>query len=268
MASNSKIMLLFLLASLLTCACSEQLFSCLSSGGVTNFSTYDAPSYLHLLDHSIQNPRYAAPSINKPYAVILPENTQQVATAIRCSRAGSWDIRLRSGGHSFEGMSSVSDTPFVIIDMMNLNHITLDLESETAWVEAGVTIGELYHAIGTSSSHYAFSAGICPTVGTGGHISGGGYGMLSRKFGLAADNVVDAILIDADGRIFDRETMGEDVFWAIRGGGGGNWGAVVSWKIRLLKSTGNRFCIPFLPNRVTNPVRGVMEQMAICSTRT
>ncbi|XP_058075654.1 reticuline oxidase-like [Magnolia sinica] len=235
MATKNKIILLFALASLLTCACSEQLLSCLSSDGVTNFSTYDAPRYLHLLDHSIQNLRYAIPSINKPYAVILPESTQQVVTAIQCSRAGLWDIRLRSGGHSFEGLSSVSDMPFVIIDMMNLNHVTVDLESETAWVEAGATLGEVYHAIGTSSNHYAFSAGICPTVGSGGHISGGGYGPLARKYGLAADNVVDAVLVDADGRVLNRETMGEEVFWAIRGGGGGNWGVVVSWKIQLLK---------------------------------
>ncbi|KAF3633525.1 putative DEAD-box ATP-dependent RNA helicase 16-like [Capsicum annuum] len=75
---------------------------------------------------------------------------------------------------------------------------------------------------------------VCPTVGVGGHFSGGGYGMMSRKFGIAADNIIDAKLIDANGKIQDRESMGEDLFWAIRGGGGTSFGLIVSWKVKLL----------------------------------
>ncbi|PHU12378.1 hypothetical protein BC332_19308 [Capsicum chinense] len=75
---------------------------------------------------------------------------------------------------------------------------------------------------------------VCPTVGVGGHFSGGGYRMMSRKFGIAADNIIDAKLIDANGKIQDRESMGEDLFWAIRGGGGTSFGLIVSWKVKLL----------------------------------
>ncbi|KAF5176440.1 Reticuline oxidase [Thalictrum thalictroides] len=117
---------------------------------------------------------------------------------------------------------------------MNLNGISIDLDTQTAWVESGATLGEIYHAIGKSSNVLGFSAGYCPTVGSGGHISGGGYGMMSRKYGLAADNVVDALLVDANGLVLDRKSMGEDVFWAIRGGGGGVWGAVYAWKLQLV----------------------------------
>ncbi|RCV29952.1 hypothetical protein SETIT_6G055200v2 [Setaria italica] len=80
----------------------------------------------------------------------------------------------------------------------------------------------------------AFPGGTCSTLGLGGFVSGGGFGLLSRKHGLAADNVLDETLVDAGGRALTRATMDADVFWAIRGGGGGSWGVVYSWKLRLV----------------------------------
>jgi hypothetical protein len=80
-----------------------------------------------------------------------------------------------------------------------------------------------------------FQTGLCPSVGIGGHISGGGFGTLFRKHGLAADHVVDAYLIDVNGRIFNRKSMGEDVFWAIRGGSAASFGVILAWKIRLVR---------------------------------
>ncbi|XP_058074188.1 berberine bridge enzyme-like D-2 [Magnolia sinica] len=235
MESQTSLHFILLLGCLLMCACREDLLTCLSQGGVTNITTSYNPDFLHFLDSSNQNLRVSKPFLNKPIAVVFPENKYQVQTVIRCSRQGSWEIRLRSGGHSFEGLSSVADGPFVIIDLMNLNRVTVDLESETTWVEGGATLGQLYNAIATASNRHGFSGGVCPTVGTGGHISGGGYGTLIRKYGVAADNVVDAVLVAADGQLLDRKSMGKEVFWAIRGGGGGNWGVVVAWKIRLLE---------------------------------
>uniref|UniRef100_J3MQJ5 FAD-binding PCMH-type domain-containing protein n=1 Tax=Oryza brachyantha TaxID=4533 RepID=J3MQJ5_ORYBR len=124
---------------------------------------------------------------------------------------------------------------------MNLNRVRVNSVSATAWAETGATLGELYYAVGRSSqsSSLAFSGGSCSTIGLGGVISGGGFGLLSRKFGLAADNVLDAVLIDPNGRILDRSSMGEDVFWAIRGGGGGSWGVVYAWKLRLVPVPNN-----------------------------
>jgi FAD/FMN-containing dehydrogenase len=218
---------------------------CLDTHKIKNFTVFPynehdqsfAYNYYKILNFSIQNLRFAEPNIPKPIAIVLPESLEQLQKSVACCRENSLGIRVRSGGHSYEGTSSVADdgTLFVIIDMMNLNNVRVDIKTETAWVEGGATLGETYYAISQASDAYGFSAGSCPTVGVGGHIGGGGFGLLSRKYGLAADNVVDALLVDANGRLLDRETMGEDVFWAIRGGGGGLWGIVYAWKIQLLK---------------------------------
>ncbi|XP_058085596.1 berberine bridge enzyme-like D-1 [Magnolia sinica] len=236
---------LFIFISLLTPSLAEftNFISCLNSNDVKNFTLQPRPdndpssTYYTLLQISIQNVRFAQPTFPKPLAIILPNTKEQLAGAIICCRQQeTLAIRIRSGGHSYEGLSSVADeTPFVIIDMMNINHVAVNVGSLTAWVEAGATLGETYHAIATLSSSHGFPAGSCPTVGSGGHIGGGGFGLLSRKYGLASDNVIDAILIDGDGQFLDRKGMGEDVFWAIRGGGGGTWGVLYAWKIKLVE---------------------------------
>ncbi|OWM63762.1 hypothetical protein CDL15_Pgr006024 [Punica granatum] len=144
-------------------------------------------------------------------------------------------MKIRSGGHDYEGISYYSlSTPFFILDMLNLRSIEVDVGSETAWVQAGATLGEVYYRIAEKSRTHGFPAGVCPTVGVGGHFSGGGYGNMMRKYGLSVDNIVDAQMVDVNGRLLDRESMGEDLFWAIRGGGGASFGVILAYKINLV----------------------------------
>ncbi|CAN0906691.1 Tetrahydroberberine oxidase [Linum grandiflorum] len=210
-----------------------------SSAGHSNLIyTPNSNLYSSVLQSSIRNQRFNTTHSSRkhPIAIITPHTVSQIQSAVFCSRNhGGLRLRVRSGGHDFEGLSYVSSSePFLLIDLIHFRNVTVDVPTNSAWVQAGAVLGEVYHAIASASPNLAFPAGICPTVGVGGHISGGGYGMLLRKYGTAADNILDAQLVDARGRVLDRAAMGEDVFWAIRGGGGNTYGIVVSWKLNLV----------------------------------
>ncbi|PPR88879.1 hypothetical protein GOBAR_AA31799 [Gossypium barbadense] len=176
-----------------------------------------------------------ANATHKPMAIVAALHESHVQAAVICAKESGLLVRIRSGGHDYEGLSFSSSVPFVIIDLSNLRSIKIDMKTETAWVQAGATTGELYYRIAEKSNVHAFPAGVCTTLGIGGHFTGGGYGNMLRKFGLSIDNVVDAQLINAKGRILNRKSMGEDVFWAIRGGGGTSFGIILSWKIKLVR---------------------------------
>ncbi|XP_078149899.1 berberine bridge enzyme-like D-2 [Carex rostrata] len=238
-----------------------QLSSCLLSKNIKNFtyrSNSSSSPYIKLLTFSIQNLRYSLPSNPKPAIIIFPLSEYELQYAILCLRQSSLTIRVRSGGHSYEGLSYTTsyNTSFGIIDLTNLNSVQVDPSSATAWVEAGATVGEIYYNVAVKSNGtLGFPAGTCATIGSGGHISGGGYGFLSRKYGLAADNVLDVSFIAPNGTVMNRSQMDEDVFWAVRGGGGGSWGIVYKWKLQLVH----------VPNQVTwfnNYKSGLIEPLA------
>ncbi|KAE8722065.1 FAD-binding Berberine family protein [Hibiscus syriacus] len=192
------------------------------------------PSYESVLDASIWNLRFNSTDTPKPLVIVTPTKISHVQATIYCSRKHGLQTRTRSGGHDYEGLSFVAKVPFVIVDLVNFRAVEVDVENRVAWVQSGAILGELYYRIAEKSRALAFPGGIFHTIGVGGHISGGGFGLLFRKYGTAADNVIDAQFIDVEGRILDRKSMGEDLFWAIRGGGGGSFGIVLAWKLCLV----------------------------------
>ncbi|KAL7145591.1 hypothetical protein ABFS83_07G095000 [Erythranthe nasuta] len=201
----------------------------------TNVYTPINSSYTPTLQFSIRNPRFRSSATANPQVIITPVNETQIPDIVHCAKYTGLQIRTRGGGHDYEGVSYQSPIPFVMVDLIKMREIVINREEETAWVQAGATLGELYYRISQTSRTLAFPAGGCFTVGVGGHISGGGYGALIRKFGIAAEHVVDARIIDVNGRILDRKSMGEELFWAIRGGGGGSFGIVSAWKMQLVR---------------------------------
>ncbi|CAI8584716.1 unnamed protein product [Vicia faba] len=202
----------------------------------TTVYTPSEPSFKTLLDSLAMNLRCLAPSVPKPEFIFTPSQDSHVQASVICSKKLGIHLRVRSGGHDYEGLSYVSEieTPFIVIDLIKLRGINVDTKTNTAWVQSGATIGEVYYKIYEKSSILGYPAGLCTSLGVGGHITGGAYGTLMRKYGLGVDNVLDALIVDANGKILDRKAMGEELFWAIRGGGGGSFGVLVWWKIKLV----------------------------------
>ncbi|KAL2494358.1 FAD-binding Berberine family protein [Forsythia ovata] len=199
------------------------------------FYTQSAQSYWPILQSTLRNRRFNSSDASKPRYIITPHNSDHIRGAVMCSKRFNLDLRVRSGGHDYEGLSYLDRRgPFVLLDLGQFRKIDVNVTDKTAWVEAGASLGEVYYNIANKSGTLAFPSGLCRSVGVGGHISGGGQGTLMRKYGLAADNVIDALIVKANSTLLDRKGMGEDVFWAIRGGGAASFGVVVSWKLKLV----------------------------------
>ncbi|KAB1206614.1 Tetrahydrocannabinolic acid synthase [Morella rubra] len=239
------IILLFAISSANSEPALDEFFRCLSNNSSPFYPVSEAiytpndASFLSVLNSYVKNLRFSTPATPKPLAIVAARHQSHVQATVICANRHGLEIRVRSGGHDYEGLSYVSSMPFIVLDMFNLSVIHIDIEAETAWVQAGATTGELYYRIAEKSRVHAFPAGVCPTLGTGGHFSGGGYGNLMRKYGLSVDNIIDAQIVSVHGTILNRESMGEDLFWAIRGGGGSSYGVILSWKIKLVPVPAN-----------------------------
>ncbi|XP_010478500.1 PREDICTED: berberine bridge enzyme-like 7 isoform X2 [Camelina sativa] len=194
-------------------------------------------SYSSVLESNIRNLRFNTSNTPKPFLIIAATHESHVQAAVTCGKHHNLQMKIRSGGHDYDGLSYVthSGKPFFVLDMFNLRSVEVDVASKTAWVQTGATLGEVYYHIWEKSKTLAYPAGVCPTVGVGGHISGGGYGNMMRKYGLTIDNTLDARMVDVNGNILDRKLMGEDLFWAINGGGGSSYGVVLAYKLNLVE---------------------------------
>ncbi|KAK1369138.1 FAD-binding PCMH-type domain-containing protein [Heracleum sosnowskyi] len=198
--------------------------------------TRNTSSFTSVLKSTAQNLRFLTPSVPKPELIFTPLQESHIQAAVICSKQLSIQLRIRSGGLDYEGLSFASQfgQPSLVLYLSKFRSINVNIHQNTTWVEAGATVGEVHYRIAEESKLHAFTAGLCTTLGIGGHITGGAYGPMMRKYGLGADNVVDAKIVDSNGNVLDRQSMGEDLFWAIRGGAGGSFGIIVSWKMRLV----------------------------------
>jgi hypothetical protein len=157
----------------------------------------------------------------KPQAVAFCESLADVQKTVRWARKHGVRIVPRSGGHSYGGYST---TTGVIVDVSRLNAITLTADNRAA-IAAGARLIDVYTSLAQRGR--TVPAGTCPTVGIAGLAQGGGIGMSARKFGLTCDNLLEATVVLADGRaVVASANQHADLYWALRGGGGGNFGIV------------------------------------------
>ncbi|KAK1408748.1 hypothetical protein QVD17_40773 [Tagetes erecta] len=219
---------------------SEDFITCLqsNSNNLTAISqlifTPTNSSYLPIWQTAVNNLRFINSSISRPLVIVTPTNETQIQSTLFCAKKHGYELRIRCGGHDFEGISYTATVPFIMLDLRNMRSIDVNVADRTAWVQGGAVLGELYYTISQHTDTLYFPAGICPAVGVSGFLGGGGYGNLVRKYGTGGDNVLDVRFMDVNGNILDRKSMGEDLFWALRGGGASSFGIVLAWKLQLV----------------------------------
>lgn len=167
--------------------------------------------------------------VHDPRVIVFAQSTQDVVNALAWARQNDVAPRVRSGRHCLEGWSNVDDG--IVIDVSEMKSATIDAASNTATVGAGLNQLEAVTALGAAG--FAAPTGTEGSVGLVGATLGGGFGLLTRRFGMASDNLVAAEVVVASGAdgaaaIVVDEENNADLLWALRGAGNGNFGIVTS----------------------------------------
>jgi FAD binding domain/Berberine and berberine like len=160
---------------------------------------------------------------HKPAAVAKCATPADVQACVLAA-ASRVPIAARSGGHSYAGYSAPDGG--LVVDVGSMS--TVDVQGSNVVIGAGARLKDVYAALAAAGR--CLPAGSCPTVGIAGLALGGGIGVLARKYGLTCDHLVSAQIVTADGKLRTASADSEpDLFWALRGGGGGNFGIVTSF---------------------------------------
>lgn len=163
-----------------------------------------------------------------PAAIAFCRGATDVQRCLEYVRDNHVPCAVRSGGHSYGGYSLSEG---LVIDVTEMSGIALT-GSRQATIGAGARLIDIYGALGAKG--LLLPGGSCPTVGIAGLTLGGGIGVFDRRYGLTCDNLVALELVKADGQLVTcDEATNEDLFWACRGGGGGNFGVVTSFTFRV-----------------------------------
>ena len=165
----------------------------------------------------------------QPALFAVCETSADVQAAVRVARRHGLPFSVRGGGHQWAGLALCPDG--LVIDLSRMRQVSVDPHTRVATIAGGAKIKDV---TAVADAHGLVAAlGSCGTVGVGGFTLGGGYGPLNGLYGLAADNVLGAEVVLADGqRVMASRDEEPELFWAIRGGGG-NFGVVTSMRIQL-----------------------------------
>lgn len=166
----------------------------------------------------------------RPRAIAMCADAEDVQQCVRYTKESGEPFAIRSGGHNYAGFST---TTGLLIDVKPMNKVQADDKSQVVVVQGGANNQNMADAL--RLSHFSVPSGRCPTVGVGGLVLGGGWGFAATHAGLTCDSLLGADVVLASGEIVRANERGDyaDLFWALRGGGGGNFGVCTSFSFRL-----------------------------------
>ena len=180
-------------------------------------------------DYETARQLYNAMIDKRPALIARCADAADVVTAVTFGREHGLDIAVRGGGHNGAGLGSCEGG--LVVDLTPMKGVRIDPEARVAHVAGGCTLGDLDHA--AHQFGLGIPAGIISTTGVAGLTLGGGFGHLTRKYGLSVDSLLAVDVVLADGSfVIASADRNEDLFWAVRGGGG-NFGVVTSFTFRL-----------------------------------
>ena len=183
----------------------------------------------------------------RPAVIVRCAGVSDVIAAVKHGRESGLPVAVRSGGHSFPGLSVADDA--LMIDLSPMKGVRVDPDKRTARVQAGVLLGELDRE--TQAFGLAVPSGIVTHTGVAGLTLGGGIGWIMRKHGLSVDQLVSVDLVTADGEFVKASAdENDDLFWGMCGAGS-NFGIVTEFEFR---------CVPLGPQILAGPIFWPMEK--------
>ncbi|MET9377886.1 FAD-binding protein [Streptomyces sp. NPDC002992] len=194
----------------------------------------------------------------RPDKIVLPRTTAEVVAAVREAVSTGKRLSVCSGGHCFEDFVFNADVK-INIKLSLMNQVTFDTSMNAFCVGGGATLLDVYEAL-YEGWGVTIPGGICHSVGVGGHITGGGFGNLSRQYGLTVDHLhaVEVVVVASDGSVRSvvaardsADARLRDLFWAHTGGGGGSFGIVTRFWFRTPGATGGpETLLPKAPSQI------------------
>ncbi|KAF4615980.1 hypothetical protein D9613_011273 [Agrocybe pediades] len=173
-----------------------------------------------------------------PYAVVLPRCTADVQRIVQFCYHNKVRLTVKNGGHSFAGYCLNRDG--IVLDLSAMRDVRINEESTLVRLQGGARWIDAYALLTGKDEANIVIGGQCPFVGVSGFVLGGGVSPFSRSYGLAIDNVVEMTMVTAKGELVtvsehDTDPAKRDLFWALRGGGGGNFGVLVEYVSKVHK---------------------------------
>jgi hypothetical protein len=186
----------------------------------------------------------------RPGVVAMCANVQDVITAYKFAVEHEMHFTVRGGGHSAAGYCL--NQGGLVIDLTGMTAKRLDADRQLCWAQTGNRWHDLYIYLQSTNTGFIPIGGGCPTVGIPGFMLGGGLSFVSRSYGLSVDNLVSIDIVTPDGKLRrisaeSKSKEEQDLWWACRGGGGGNFGIAVAFELRVHK--------PLTPTMLVGQIR-------------